>query len=260
MNKLDEKKINLLTQAGFDFGNDDLKGMDVVWFRGFQRLSEYIEQYGEVPPPTAPNKLDRQSRKWLLSQMRRIKADELQDDKVQRLRNLGVLDIEFRARAPAGDKPIEPAKQSSAGWAARQDLLFDTHCNELVEYASYNDGDANIRKDGNHYSKPLYDWAVLQRRAYREGTLRHDRIERLRSIRFDLEWCAHKFKNDVKWNLMYDQLVDYYKLHGDLNVPRCYKSEQHGTLGAWVYNSRKLAADSKLDHDRMTKVRDAFLV
>ena len=44
----------------------------------------------------------------------------------------------------------------------------------------------------------------------------------------------------ASWNLMYRFAEDYYREHGDLEVPKRYKTPEGYSLGSWIYIQRKI--------------------
>lgn len=73
---------------------------------------------------------------------------------------------------------------------------------------------------------------------------------------------------DAEWEKMYDNLVDYQRDHGTLNVPWDYKSERHGSLGNWVsaikstaggYHGKMTLTDYRVKKVRFFGIRTLYL-
>lgn len=79
----------------------------------------------------------------------------------------------------------------------------------------------------------LFAWLASQRQKYKNGTLSRERAERLE----ELGVC---WKPQVdKWEQMFREAKKYYEIHGNLNVPVNYKTEEGLGLGKWIYDQRK---------------------
>jgi len=70
-------------------------------------------------------------------------------------------------------------------------------------------------------------WVDVQRTNYKKGNLRQSRIDLLNQI--DFLWNPH----EIKWNLRYQEAVQYFKQNGHLNIPR-----NHPILGPWIREQR----------------------
>lgn len=80
--------------------------------------------------------------------------------------------------------------------------------------------------------KPLGRWIRQQRTNYQQKKLSKKQIEKLESI--GMLW--HARKDD--WEEMYSLATDYYKEHGNLNVPKDYVTPEGEPLGHWIKNQR----------------------
>ena len=49
----------------------------------------------------------------------------------------------------------------------------------------------------------------------------------------------------ASWELMYGQARQYFEAHGDLRVPRRYKTPEGYALGSWIMTQRKVRAGQK---------------
>ena len=61
----------------------------------------------------------------------------------------------------------------------------------------------------------------------------------------------------ASWDLMYEYARQYFELHGDLNIPRRYKTADGYTLGSWLQTQRKVYAGEQygnLSEDRIEKL------
>ena len=61
----------------------------------------------------------------------------------------------------------------------------------------------------------------------------------------------------ASWDLMYQKAKAYYQEHGDLNVPKRYKTEEGYSLGTWIQTQRKVRNGEQygnLDERRIAKL------
>ena len=80
--------------------------------------------------------------------------------------------------------------------------------------------------------KPLGGWIKQQRTNYQRKKLSKEQIEKLESI--GMLW--HARKDD--WDSMYNLATNYYKEHGNLNVPKDYVTPEGEPLGNWIKKQR----------------------
>ena len=80
-------------------------------------------------------------------------------------------------------------------------------------------------------SEPLLQaWTAWQRKKFKEGSLLDERLKRLNEIAFS--WNAE----DAYWMKMFNDLCDFYKEHGHVNVPSQWI--ENPRLASWVYRIR----------------------
>ena len=101
----------------------------------------------------------------------------------------------------------------------------------------------------------LGKWIAYQRNRRKSGKLPAERVAKLEEI--GMVWDAV----DAKWEAHYAQAAAYFHKHGDLNVPRTYRSEDGFLLGMWVAGQRKARTGegnrkplSRAQIDRLTAI------
>lgn len=106
--------------------------------------------------------------------------------------------------------------------------------------------------DGSTYSENGYGlgtWLVNQRRLYRLGRLSKARIKLLEDI-------------GIVWNIIktfeesYELCLEYYNVHGNINIPKNYILEDGYNLGSFIYGQKLLKRDGKLSSDRVKLLDD----
>ena len=96
----------------------------------------------------------------------------------------------------------------------------------------------------NEHGYSLGTWLVNMRRLYRAGRLSKNKQEKLESI-------------GIVWNIIksfeesYKLVLDYYSVHGNIDLPNEYYLEDGYNLGGFIYNQKQLKKQGKLSEDRI---------
>jgi ribosomal protein S16 len=118
-------------------------------------------------------------------------------------------------------------------------LTWNKRYEELVDYRKEH-GHSMVPTESQTH-KELGDWVHTQRQLYKKriqgkltrGALLSD--ERIRLLNEEhFVWDPH----EDFWRKRYQELVEYYKVHGHSMVPQT--SQTHKELGRWVVNQREL--------------------
>lgn len=97
-------------------------------------------------------------------------------------------------------------------------------------------------------------WIVNNRKRYADGLLLPDRVRALNSI--GMFWSIHE-KN---WQDMYTALLEYQSIHGDLNVPSKYVTENGKTLGRWLIHQTVLHFKGTLSREHEEKLESIGVI
>lgn len=97
-------------------------------------------------------------------------------------------------------------------------------------------------------------WIVNNRKRYADGLLLPDRVRALNSI--GMFWSIHE-KN---WQDMYTALLEYQSIHGDLNVPSKYVTENGQTLGRWLIHQTVLHFKGTLSREHEEKLESIGVI
>ena len=101
----------------------------------------------------------------------------------------------------------------------------------------------------NEHGYSLGGWLVNQRRLYRLGRLSKDKITKLENI--GIVWNVIKsFEESFKL------VLEYYKEHGNINLPNDYYLEDGYNLGGFIYSQKQLKKQGKLSEDRINLFDD----
>lgn len=81
----------------------------------------------------------------------------------------------------------------------------------------------------------LHSWINNQKNNYKQGKLSEEKADRLRLIGINF----YISKNDLICEKNFNAAVNYYNIHGNLDVPNPYKIDGDFDLGDWIYRQRK---------------------
>lgn len=108
---------------------------------------------------------------------------------------------------------------------------------------------------GDGFDQSLTEWVYRQRKEYRKyqrgapSTLTPAKIDLLNQLKFVWD------KNQQAWDERFDELLEFQKEFGHVNVPTKYK-----TLGQWVTKQRKEQREGRLDDLRAKRLNGVSFV
>ena len=176
--------------------------------------------------------------KWLTNQRQAYKKEKLSKEKIELLEKIGmrfenVLNI--------------------IGWT-KMYLLAETYFKNYgnLEISKKFKTLNGIDYDGKGYN--LIMWIYKQRQAYKRGKLSKEKIELLEKIGMHFD----TIDNDEMWTRMYKLAENYFRKHGNLEIPQRFKTmngiikDENGyNLGTWINRQRQEYKKGKLSEDRI---------
>lgn len=191
------------------------------WEDGFRRLVEYVRQHGDALVPKSYEFDGFKLGSWVFVQRQKYSKGSLSPER------------QCRLEALPGWK-----------WATLKDK-WEEGFRQLSMYVEVH-GDARVPRflvtdDGYR----LGAWVNTQRNAFKEGTLRADRIDRLLALP---DWTFDA--RAEQWDHGYEHLVEYVNSIGGADVPSSYKSSDGYRLGQWVGIQRAAYAKGTLPKER----------
>ncbi len=213
---LSADKFNILKSMGlFDY-----LFKDEVWEKKYNQLAEFKNEHGHFKiPRIGANRELCLLRSWFDRQRQEHKEGTLTEEKWNKLKALGVNFIQL-------------------------DELWDKNYRMLVEYKNKN-GHINLTKQSKDTF--LATWLQYQRGRYNKGQLSAERINKLKAIGVVFNPIEEDWENNFR------RLVEYKKEHGDFMIP--YRVKEYDSLYGWVNTQRGRFRESKLDHERINRLK-----
>ena len=198
---LTEQQIARLDSIGMEWENRN----DMAWERGLEEARKFREQFGNLQVPAKYKTKDGYLLGvWLTNARKRRNDGKLTEERIHQLDALGM------------------------SWR-----MFDTQWEQAFALAAaYAEKNGNLdipRSYKTADGKTLGAWLQYQQKAYEEGGLTSEQIDRLESI--GIHWGN---RYDRQWNEVYQAAQRYFEAHGNLEVPAAYISPEGYALGKWV--------------------------
>lgn len=205
--QLDRKRKEMLDGIGFIWDFKDIKQR--AWEEKFKQLKEFWKENGHAFVPVN-FKENKSLGTWVASQRWLEAKGKLDPTKKKKLDQLGFI----------------WTKNTEKELKAINDEKWEESFNKLKAYKEkYGTCQVSLRVD-----RVLQRWTCWQRKAFYEGKLPEDRMNRLNEIRFP--WSIQ----EGYWMKMYDALLAFKKKYGHTRVPFQWK-ENH-KLADWVYRTK----------------------
>ena len=119
-----------------------------------------------------------------------------------------------------------------------------TTYNGLKQFCNDNGGISSVRRGDKLYG----GWLTRQRTAHRNGKLSAEHERLLDEL--GINWEPNN-ANENAWNEQFNELLNYKKENGTLDVPQSV-----GSLGKWVAKQRQLKKKGKLPAEREQRLND----
>ncbi len=215
---------------------------DHVWDKYFPLLLEYKQEYGNISIPQTKIYHGYNLGQWCSNLRRNYQKGNLTPDQIRQLTEIG---FEF--------DPLN----------ARWEKLFGIYKRYVDEH-----GPGPIPRKAVFEGEHIGYWVMAQRRAFRKGTLSHDRIKKLIDAGFKFDsYETHKSHKshrshdayDAKWEKLFGIYCRYLAEHGPGPIPKDTVFEgQH--LGTWVRTQRNAFKKGTLPDERKVKLEKTGFV
>lgn len=229
--KLCQEHKQKLTSIGFEW---EVEGSPESWERLFNDLVKFkaVEGHLNVPATAEHATLCR----WIKRQRRRYKLRRLPEDCLKRLNEVG---FEWT--------PTQPSASS----------LWSDMLGRLSKHRQATGSVAFHR--GDRAPPSLRRWCTEQRRLRIQGELTTQQIAQLDAL--DFRWNPRRGPDiptdslacrsrEKSWENSFNKLLDYFKIHGNYNVPQNWTANRE--LGRWVLSQRSAKRQGSLssEHER----------
>lgn len=197
---------------------------DESWRRGYAHAEAYFKANGDLNVTGGYKSGDGYKLGvWIANQRTAYRQNRLTDEKIQKLKAIGM------------------------HWSVLHDRWQTGYEHAKAFFERY--GNLNVPKtfaceDGY----PLCEWVKTQRSAYRDGKLSEEREQLLREI--GMIWNM----NDSRWDEVYEMAREYYREHGDLNVPTRCKAADGSDLWEWIRSQREKYKNGTLSAECIRKL------
>lgn len=283
---LDDNQVDLLNKIGMEW--DPIRNYKYIWDENYKIVKDFYNKYNHLYIPTNYISKDGVNiGRWLYEQKLKYKRNKLSDD---RKRKLDLLDESWLEPSNTKSSFPEQAVlfyvkkffPSATKFKTEDISEIDIYIPEKKIGIEY-DGPAHIRtikrdikKSDACYKKGIRlvrirdsKCPVIEDRSYKI-ILKDDSFEALDfgivellrylnvndadvSISQDYSEISDNYIKsiDIEWFTLYDKLVDYYNVYGDINIPINYKTDDGIKLGRWLSNLRSCKKNPSLKGMRL---------
>ena len=228
------KRIGNLTEAQIQ--RLDSLGMiwddraEFAWKRGLEHAKAYFEEHGNLLVPAKYKaKDDFALGHWILTKRKDRSNGRMTEEEIRQLDALGMAWNAVSAKWERG----------------------------YAEAAAYYEQYADLEVPTKYITESglkLGAWISYQKDAYQKGLLSTERIHRLEQI--GMNWGERNYR---RWMEQYHAAERYYQVHGDLNVPANYVTEDGIKLGKWIATLRHARKKQTDVRTKLTPERIAML-
>lgn len=226
------------------------KNLSATWDTYYAAALQYYQTHGNLQiPKSYVTETGLNLGSWLLTQ-KRVKAGKI----------IGALTEEQAARLEAIGMVWEDSSTHKFNYAYQQLCKYKEMFGDVDVKATYvtEDGFALGKWVSNTRSKwQRGEYEVLdeegkrvpQNKSTKAKLLRFEQMEALNQL--GMIWDKHA----QRWNVNFEEAQTYWRVHGNLNVPRKYVTPNGVALGVWLDNQRLIAAGRKSGAAPMTELQ-----
>ena len=226
MGSLTEAQIRRLDNIGMIW--DDRA--EFAWKRGLEHAKAYFEEQGNLLVPAKYKaKDDFALGHWILTKRKDRSNGRMTEEEIRQLDALGM------------------------AWNAVSAKWERGYAEATAYYEQYADLEVPTKYITESGLK-LGVWISYQKDAYQKGLLSTEQIRRLEQI--GMNWGE---RNYHRWMEQYHAAERYYQVHGDLDVPANYVTEDGIKLGKWIATLRHARKKQTDVRTKLTPERIAML-
>ena len=226
MGSLTEAQIRRLDNIGMIW--DDRA--EFAWKRGLEHAKAYFEEHGNLLVPAKYKaKDDFALGHWIMTKRKDRSNGRMTEEEIRQLDALGMAWNAVSAKWERG----------------------------YAEAAAYYEQYADLEVPTKYITESglkLGVWISYQKDAYQKGLLSTEQIRRLEQI--GMNWGERNYR---RWMEQYHAAERYYQVHGDLDVPANYVTEDGIKLGKWIATLRHARKKQTDVRTKLTPERIAML-
>ncbi|MRX73381.1 hypothetical protein GJU40_14625 [Bacillus lacus] len=176
--ELDEEQYRLLTTLEYDFTGEEEK-----WYSYLSLAKKFKEDYHHLYTDHPDQLMDEKLKIWLSSQRKYYNNQELSQEKIDYLTTLGYLFNNEEEQAALVNFIIE------SDWERNFQVIKDIYKEEIQA--------GNLKIDATFNQEDI-EWLIKQREDYRNLKLSDEKINKLKSINFELNYVKLEFEVSAK--------------------------------------------------------------
>ena len=202
--RITDEQIQKLDELGFRWKSTK----EIQWENGYSHAEEYFETFGNLNTPSLYESPDGfKLGNWISVQKQNYRIGRLKKERKEKLDKLGLV--------------FEKPDSWEVRFSIAEEYFKEHH--DLLSMPS------NYQKD----KICIGQWLSEQRQIYRGNrkgkSLTEEQIKRLESI--GMYWDN---KEEVIWQQQFEDVMEYYETHGDLDIPEDYCSKRGKLLLSWI--------------------------
>lgn len=243
--KYTPEQYERLVALGFDWESKDER-IRRQWNEKYERLRTFYLLYGHcrIPGKTKNPTLIPWTAElgiWVGRQRTYYNKGRLQQ---YQIKQLSAIQFEFRVQQPSppSDGPPKPPD----AYTLKRDSIWMDNYRKLQEFRRIHN---HCLVTKTHLDQVLFAWVKKQRELFRQNDLRADRIELLDQIEFTWVTSSHASHNQLQWDCMYQQLVDFRTEHAHI-----LSKQLPITLKRWLSRQKSCWRNGQLSHDRIARL------
>ena len=170
--------------------------------------------------------------------------------------NCALSRVSFAMDMPVPDSILEDAAQilqvrvfrNALSWRGQESDRWEMGFQEILAYKAEYGGVCVPRSCQRESGFNLGGWVQERRRERRRGELSPERIEKLDGLGFVWDFYNHL------WVQGFEELRAYKAEHGDVLVPKIYKTAGGYKLGSWVRQQRRAKREGMLSPEHIEQL------
>ncbi len=244
--KISEERIVRLNSLGFAWQVRSIinQSSPVDWDKMYDQLKEFYAQQGHSRVPQHYPK-NQKLAWWVTSQRRNRRKNKLDANQIARLDSLAFDWSPLSGRRPSNNMNWEEMLAELEAYKIKHE-----NCRVPTQWSE---------------NRRLANWVAKQRREYKQGVLKLERIAALDKTGFDWSVGQGNVQSSCKepgitvtaaqmWEIKYRQLIEYKQAHGDCLVPQSWKGNRQ--LANWVTDQRMARNRGLLDSERIRRLEE----